>query len=89
MKIGFRMPSLKKRVAARTSWKRYVRHSLGVKAPRGYGVVTNPKRAAYNWVYRRTTVGLEDLAPKQGRKKKAAPAAKPQRKGFWAWLFGR
>lgn len=90
MKIGFRIPSLKKRLSARTSLKRYVRHSLGVKAPRGYGVVTNPKRAAYNWVYRRTTVGIEDLAPKKRRKKvMQVPEAKPQRKGFWRWLFGR
>jgi hypothetical protein len=35
-----------------------VRHSLGVKAPRGYGWITNPKKAAYNRVYNRTTVGL-------------------------------
>lgn len=51
----FRKPSLKKRVAARTSWKRVVRHRMGVKAPRGYGWVTNPKKAAYNRVYNRTT----------------------------------
>ena len=35
-----------------------VRHSLGLKAPRGYGWLTNPKRAAYNRVYNRSTVGL-------------------------------
>jgi hypothetical protein len=29
-----------------------------VKAPRGYGWLTNPKRAAYNRVYNRTTMGL-------------------------------
>ena len=58
MKFGIRRPSLKKRIAARTSWKRVVRHSLGAKAQRGYGWITNPKRAAYNRVYNRTTVGL-------------------------------
>ena len=58
MKFGIRTPSLKKRIAARTSWKRVVRHSLGLKAPRGYGWLTNPKRAAYNRVYNRTTVAL-------------------------------
>jgi hypothetical protein len=57
MKFGFRTPSLKKRIAARTSVKRYVRHSLGLKAPRGWGWLTNPKKAAYNRVYNRTTVG--------------------------------
>lgn len=57
MKIGFRKPSLKKRLAARTSVKRFVRHSLGFKAPRGWGWLTNPKKAAYNRVYNRTTKG--------------------------------
>jgi hypothetical protein len=58
VKFGIRTPSLRKRVAARTSWKRAVRHNLGVKAPRGMGWITNPRRAAYNRVYNRTTVGL-------------------------------
>ena len=53
MKVGFRRPSLKKRIAARTSVKRAVRHRLGLKARRGWGWVTNPKKAAYN----RTTKG--------------------------------
>jgi len=53
----FRVPSLNKRIAARTSVKRYVRHSLGFKAPRGWGWLTNPKRAAYNRVYNRTSIG--------------------------------
>lgn len=57
MKFGFRVPSLTKRIAARTSVKRYVRHSLGLKAPRGWGWLTNPKKAAYNRVYNRTSVG--------------------------------
>ncbi len=57
VKVGFRVPSLTKRIAARTSVKRYVRHNLGFKAPRGYGWLTNPKKAAYNRVYNRTTKG--------------------------------
>jgi len=57
MKFGLRIPSLKKRIAARLSWKRYVRHSLGFKAPRGWGWLTSPKKAAYNRIYNRTTVG--------------------------------
>ncbi len=57
MKFGFRTPSLKKRIAARLSWKRYVRNSMGLKAPRGMGWITNPKRALYNRIYNRTTVG--------------------------------
>lgn len=57
MKLRFRMPSLKKKLAARMSVKRYLRHSLGLKAPRGWGWITNPRRALYNRVYTRTTGG--------------------------------
>ncbi len=44
MKFGFRIPSLTKRIAARTSLKRVVRHNLGFKAPKGFGWFTNPKK---------------------------------------------
>lgn len=57
MKFAYRKPSLSKRIAARTSFKRYVRHSLGFKAPRGMGWLTNPKKAAYNRAYYRRTKG--------------------------------
>ena len=57
MKFGIRKPSIKKRIAARTSVKRAVRHSLGLKASRGYGWLTNPRKAAYNGVYKRTAKG--------------------------------
>ena len=71
MRYGFRIPSFKKRFAASTSLKRIFRHSLGFKAPRGLGIVTNPKRAAKNLVYRNTSIGVEDVAraliPKPGK----------------------
>jgi hypothetical protein len=57
MKIGIRKPSIKKRIAARTSVKRVLRHNLGLKAPRGLGWITNPKKAAYNRIYSRTSKG--------------------------------
>ena len=41
--------------------KRYARHSLGLKAPRGMGWITNPKKAAYNRVYNRTSVSVDRL----------------------------
>ncbi len=34
MKFGFRIPSIAKRIAARTSVKRIVQNELGLKAPR-------------------------------------------------------
>lgn len=55
MKFGIRIPSLKKRIAARTSMKRVIRHNLGVKASKGYGWITDPQKAAYNRIYNRTT----------------------------------
>ena len=58
MKIGPRTPSLAKRLAARTSPSRVLRHNLGLKAPRGWGWLTNPKKAAYNRIYSRTTFGI-------------------------------
>jgi hypothetical protein len=57
MKFGFRIPSLTKRIAARTSIPRIIRHQLGLKAPTGWGWLTDPQKAAYNRVYNRTTKG--------------------------------
>jgi hypothetical protein len=59
MKIGFRKPSLSKRIAARTSVKRMIRAK--VRAPKGLGLLTNPKKAIYNRVYRRTSLGCVTL----------------------------
>ena len=57
MKFGFRIPSIKKRIAARTSVKRVIRHNLGFKAPRGLGWITDPKKTLYNKVYTTTSRG--------------------------------
>jgi len=57
MKFGFRIPNLNKRIAARTSVKRIIRHNLGFKAPRGWSWVTKTKKALYNRVYNRTKSG--------------------------------
>jgi hypothetical protein len=78
MRFGFRRPSLRRRIAARTSWKRYVRHSLGFKAPRGWGWLTNPKKAAYNRIYSRTTVDPIELLT--GRRRRASA-------GCMVWVF--
>ena len=57
MKFGLRIPSITKRIAARTSVKRIVQNKLGLKMPRGYGWVTNPHKFIYNKVYNKTTTG--------------------------------
>jgi len=61
MKIGLRKPSIKKMISARLSVARYVRHSMGLKAPRGWGWLTNPKKALYNRIYRRVTFSIFNL----------------------------
>jgi hypothetical protein len=57
MKLGFRIPSLTKRVAARASVKPIISHNLGYKAPKGLGWITNPKKAMYNKIYNKTSRG--------------------------------
>ncbi|MEW9501921.1 hypothetical protein [Jeotgalibacillus marinus] len=64
MKFGMRKPSLKKRVSARTSIKRQVVHRAGLKMPRGYGWVRNPKKYAHNKVYQKTTFDIFKLIKK-------------------------
>jgi len=64
MKFGIRKPSLKRRISARTSIKRQVIHRTGLKMPRGYGWVRNPKKYAYNKIYNRTSFDIFKLIKK-------------------------
>lgn len=64
MKFGMRKPSLKKRISARTSIKRQIIHRAGLKMPRGYGWLRNPKKYAYNKVYQKTTFDIFKLIRK-------------------------
>jgi hypothetical protein len=34
---------------------------MGLKVPKGWGWLTNPKKAMYNRVYHRTTFGIDSL----------------------------
>ncbi len=58
MKIGFRKPSLKKRISAKTSLKRQVVHRTGIKMPKGKGWIRNPKKYVYNKVYNKTSFDI-------------------------------
>jgi len=64
MKFGMRKPSLKKRISARTSIKRQVIHRAGLKMPRGWGWLRNPKKYAYNKVYNKTSFDIFKLIKK-------------------------
>jgi hypothetical protein len=61
MKWGLRKPSLKGMIAARLSPARFIRHQFGLKAPRGFGWLTDPKKALYNRIYNRLTFSIFDL----------------------------
>jgi hypothetical protein len=72
MYFGPRRPSLSRRLAARGSLSRFIRHSLGVKAPRGLGLLTNPGRAIENRIrYRKdrawASLGWDPGALRSGR----------------------
>lgn len=64
MKFGLRKTSLKKSFSAKFSTKRAVKNALGLKTPKGFGWLTNPKKAAYNKVYSRTTFSFWSLLKK-------------------------
>ncbi len=64
MKFGLRLPSLKKLISARTSIKRQVVHRAGIKMPKGYGWIRNPKKFAYNKVYNKTSFDVFKLIKK-------------------------
>lgn len=65
VKVGLRKPNLKSSLKARTTGraKRAVKRAIipGY-GKKGMGWIKNPKKAAYNAVYSRTTVGVGDVA---------------------------
>ena len=64
MKIGIRKPSLKRSLKARTTGKlkRSVKKSvIPGYGKKGSGWIKNPKKAAYNKVYNKTSFGLGKL----------------------------
>lgn len=64
MKFGLRTPSLKKSISARTTGraKRALKRALipGY-GKKGTGWIKNPRKAAYNKVYNKTTFSIWDL----------------------------
>ncbi len=61
VKFGIRTPSLKKRISARTSIKRQIIHRAGIKMPKGYGWVRDPKKYVYNKLYNRVSFDVFGL----------------------------
>lgn len=64
MKIGFRKPSIKKSIKARTTGKikRKVKKAVNpFYGKKGMGYINDPKKAVYNKVYNKTTFGTTDV----------------------------
>lgn len=64
MKFGFRKPSPMRSLRARTTGrlKRTVKASVNpLYGKKGAGWVRNPRKAAYNKVYNKTSFGIGDL----------------------------
>jgi hypothetical protein len=72
MKIGIRKPSIKKSISARTTGnlKRKVKRTfIPLYGKKGTGLLKDPKKAVYNYVYNRTTIGLFDIVKKIFKRK--------------------
>ena len=64
MKLGMRKPSLKKSIKARTTGKakRAIKKAvIPGYGKKGTGWLKDPKKAAYNKVYKKTTFSIFDL----------------------------
>lgn len=64
MKVGVRKPSLKKSIKARTTGKakRTIKKAtIPGYGEKGMGYINDPKKAVYNKVYNKTTIGVDDL----------------------------
>lgn len=64
MKFGMRKPSIKKSVKARTTGKLTRKAKKAVNpfyGKKGMGWVRDPKKAAYNKVYKKTTFSIFDF----------------------------
>lgn len=65
MKYGVRKPSISKSVKAKTTGRvtRTVKRSVNpLYGKKGMGVIHDPKKSAYNKIYKNTTIGLWDGA---------------------------
>lgn len=64
VKVGFRKPSLKKSIKARTTgkYKRRVKKAINpLYGKKGMGFIKNPRKSIRNKIYRKTTFGLSDI----------------------------
>ena len=75
MKIGLRKPSLKKSFKAMTAGKakrKLKKAFIPGYGKKGTGLLKHPKKAIYNKVYNKTTIGAKDLLKSKKTKTKKA-----------------
>lgn len=61
MKFGFRKPSIKKMIRAKTTAPIKRKVDKAANPLHGKGLINNPKKAVYNKVYNKTTIGKGDI----------------------------
>lgn len=64
MKFGYRKPSVRRSISARTTGrvKRAAKRSINpLYGKKGMGYVNNPQKALYNKIYNKTTIGVNDV----------------------------
>ena len=92
MKVGLRKPSIKKSISARTTGKvkRSVKKSVSpLYGKKVMGYINDPKKAVYNKVYNKTTIGVKDvLDPPESHENSTAPvdANSNKQTSFRTWL---
>ena len=66
MKLGIRIPSVKKMIRTRTTGKivRMVKSVNPLYGKKGMGYINNPRKAVYNKVYNKTTFSIFDIIKK-------------------------
>jgi len=70
VKVGVRKPSIKKSISARTKGRvtRAVKKSVNpLYGKKGMGVINDPKKAVYNKIYNKTSIGVKDIYASSGK----------------------
>lgn len=70
MKFGYRKPSIKKSISARTTGKinRTIKKSINpLYGKSGMGYINNPQKAVYNKIYNKTTTSVFDTSSKHSK----------------------
>ncbi len=71
MKFGYRTPSIKRSISARTTGKikRTVKKTINpTYGKKGTGLINDPKKSIYNKIYNKTTTSINDTHKKSSKK---------------------